>query len=139
MAAILSLHDALVKAEQDLMSGKIKEDEQHTIEFEYIKEILIKPHQKKRIRKKWGKRYGTKPIVEKYEMTGFSSKDDAGYKFTIMNKKKKGTNTHTAKSPQRLQNTPLQSTEDSKKKANRMQTSSDAPPSVKVANLSKNI
>lgn len=91
MAAIFSLNDALLKAEQNLMSGKIREDEQHTIEFEYIKEILIRPHRKKRIRKKWGKRYGTRLIVEKYEMTGFSSKDDAGYKFTIMNMKKKGT------------------------------------------------
>jgi hypothetical protein len=91
MAGILSLHDALVKAEQDLMSGELKEGEQHTIEFEYIEETAIRPHRKKRIRKKWGKRYGTKPIAEIVEMTGFSSKDDSGYKFTIMNMEKKGT------------------------------------------------
>lgn len=85
-----SLDAAINKNKLDLIAGKA-EISPTILKFTAATHVPIRTHKKKRIRKKWAKRYGTKPATAKYEAHGFSRFNDAGeYEFEIQKMYMKG-------------------------------------------------
>ncbi len=88
--ATLTLEAAINKDMVDLICGKA-EISPTVLEFASVDYVPIRTHKKKRIRKKWAKRYGTKAVNRKYEAHGFARFNDAGeYEFEIQKMYKRG-------------------------------------------------
>lgn len=86
-----TLDAAINKDKLDLLAGKV-ETSPTILKFTADTYVPIRTHKKKRIRKKWAKRYGTKPVTALYEAHGFSRMNaDGEYEFEIQKMYMKGT------------------------------------------------
>ena len=85
-----SLNAAINADKLAMLTGKA-EKSPTILKFAAIDHVPIRTHKKKRIRKKWAKRYGTTPVKREYEAHGISKiSADGEYEFEIKNMYKKG-------------------------------------------------